>query len=318
MLNSPFALIADIGGTNARFALIREGSLDPRFIVNLSVDDYVSIDLAIDAYLTQVDAVTPTKFCIAIACPTHNDSIKMTNNGWAFSKEALRQRFNLERLDVINDYAAMAFAAANLTEDQVVQVGQGEPLDNFPIAVLGAGTGLGVSGLVRAKGLSMPVVSEGGHVDFAPTTEQEIEILRWLMRHYDHVSAERLVSGMGIQNIYHALADLRDEKVEAISPAAISQLALVSSDRLALDTLEQFCQIYGSVAGNLALSYGAQGGVFVTGGIVPRMLDYFQTSGFRERFTAKGRFSDYMSTIPTYVMVAEQPGLIGAAAALQS
>ena len=318
MLNSPYALIADIGGTNARFDLIRENSLEPRFIVNLSVDDFESIDLAIQAYLAQVDAVTPARFCIAIACPTHHDTIKMTNNGWVFSKEALCKQFSLERLDVINDYAAMAFAAAHLTADQCIQVGGGESLDAFPIAVLGAGTGLGVSGLVRSAGRAMPIVCEGGHVDFAPTTEQEIDILRWLMRHYDHVSAERLVSGMGIQNIYQALADIRGETVERLSPASISQRAFEHNDALARDTLEQFCQIYGSVAGNLALSYGAQGGVFVTGGIVPKMLKFFVESDFRKRFEAKGRFEDYLASIPTFVMTSEQPGLLGAAAAIQS
>jgi glucokinase len=170
--------------------------------------------------------------------------------------------------------------------------------------------------LVRSGGATIPLVTEGGHVDFAPTTEQEVAILRWLLKRYERVSAERLVSGMGIQNIYQALAELRGSPVERISPAEISRLAFEERDQFALETLEQFCKIYGSVAGNLALSYGAQGGVFVTGGIVPKMLDFFIESGFRQRFEAKGRFDQYMASIPTYVMTAEEPGLIGAAAAL--
>ena len=311
-----FSLIADIGGTNARFAMAETGSIKPTNIRNLAVDDFESIELAIKQYLDDLGSDVPNQCCIAIACPTHNDTISMTNNGWVFSKRNLQDHFGIEQLSVINDYAAMAYAAANLKDDQLIQVGRGEPLDDFPIAVLGAGTGLGVSGLVRSGGATIPLVTEGGHVDFAPTTEQEVAILRWLLKRYERVSAERLVSGMGIQNIYQALAELRGSPVERMSPSEISRLAFEERDQFALETLEQFCKIYGSVAGNLALSYGAQGGVFVTGGIVPKMLDFFIESGFRQRFEAKGRFDQYMASIPTYVMTAEEPGLIGAAAAL--
>ena len=311
-----FSLIADIGGTNARFAMAETGSIQPTNIRNLAVDDFESIELAIKQYLDDLGSDVPNQCCIAIACPTHNDTISMTNNGWVFSKRNLQDHFGIEQLSVINDYAAMAYAAANWKDDQLIKVGRGEPLDDFPIAVLGAGTGLGVSGLVRSGGATIPLVTEGGHVDFAPTTEQEVAILRWLLKRYERVSAERLVSGMGIQNIYQALAELRGSPVERMSPAEISRLAFEERDQFALETLEQFCKIYGSVAGNLALSYGAQGGVFVTGGIVPKMLDFFIESGFRQRFEAKGRFDQYMASIPTYVMTAEEPGLIGAAAAL--
>ena len=318
MYDQNVSLIADVGGTNARFALVEVGSLNPTQVVNLAVEESPNIDVAIESYLQQIGSDVPERVCIAIACPTHLDMISMTNSGWKFSKSELQAKFDFKTLSVINDYAAMAYAASVLKSDQLVQVGEGAPIDGFPIAVLGAGTGLGVSGLVRSNGVAIPLVTEGGHVDFAPINEQEIEILRWLMKRYSHVSAERLVSGMGIQNIYQALGDIRDEPVERLKPAEISHLAFEKRDQLALETLDQFCAIYGSVAGSLALSYGAQGGVYITGGIAPRMIDFFKQSSFRVRFEAKGRFDGYMASIPTYVMMADEPGLIGAAAALQS
>ena len=314
-MTTPSALIADIGGTNARFALTFGESLEAQQIINLAVDDFTNIDLAIKSYLEQAGVVMPPRVCIAIACPTHNDRISMTNNGWVFSKSALQSGLGIKQLDVINDYAAMALAAPNLTDADRIKVGTGEPLPNFPVAVLGPGTGLGVAGLAHYQGHATPIVTEGGHVDFAPTNEQEIEILRFLLKKHEHVSAERLLSGMGLENIYQALAQMRGEKVELLKPAQISALAFDSRDELALATLDQFCAILGSVAGNTALTYGAQGGVFITGGIIPRMLEFFAQSSFRQRFEAKGRFVEYMQSIPTYVVTHKQPGLLGAAAA---
>lgn len=313
--NKPFALVADVGGTNARFAIVSQGDTTPRHSINLSVDAFANIDLAIKHYIKQLGIDLPSRVCIAIACPTHMDRISMTNNGWVFSKSQLQSDLGIAELKVINDYAAMALAAPFLSEEEKMHVGGGEPMEGFPIAVLGPGTGLGVSGLVRANSQHIPVVTEGGHVDFAPTTEQEIEILRFLLQRYQHVSAERLLSGMGLENIYLALASIRGVQVEKLKPAQISEAAFQHQDPLAQDTLDQFCAILGSVAGNCALTYGAQGGVYITGGIIPRMPEFFAQSSFRERFEAKGRFVNYMQLIPTYLMLASQPGLIGAAAA---
>ena len=314
-IERPSALIADIGGTNARFALISGESLEPLEIINLAVDDFTNIDQAISHYLELAAVDMPPRVCIAIACPTHNDQIKMTNNGWVFSQSSLQQQLGIEQLSFINDYAAMAHAAPHLRDSDKFKVGTGEPLDDFPVAVLGPGTGLGVAGLVSYHGHATPVVTEGGHVDFAPTNDQEIEILRFLLKRYQHVSAERLLSGMGLENIYQALAAIEGRQVEALKPAQISALAFDSSDPLALATIDQFCATLGSVAGNIALTYGAQGGVFITGGIIPRMLNQFANSSFRQRFEAKGRFEAYMQAIPTYAVTAAQPGLLGAAAA---
>ncbi|MBV1787670.1 glucokinase [Marinobacterium sp. D7] len=314
-----YALVADIGGTNARFALVAPGQLQPEQQITLAVDDFGTIDSAIRAYLEQVgigEGEAPCEACLAIACPTSRDRISMTNNGWVFSRSELQHALGLVQLQVINDYAAQAYAAPHLKPDELFRVGGGEALTGHPIALVGPGTGLGVGGLIFDRDGQVALVTEGGHVDFAPTTELEIDILRYLLRYHEHVSVERLLSGMGLTNLHKALCDIRGVAGGPLTPAQISAKALEMGDSTCLETLQIFCAMLGSVAGNTALTLGAQGGVFITGGIVPRMLDLFAASQFRARFEAKGRFRDYMAAIPTQVVIAEQPGLLGASAAL--
>jgi glucokinase len=310
-------LVADIGGTNARFALHSDDDFTPRNIINLKVDAYPTIDDAIFDYLAQTGlSAVPQEVCLAMACPVSHDQIGLTNNAWSFSKSALRDHLNVSRLEVINDYSALAYAIPHLKADELHEVGQGKALSGHPLALLGPGTGLGVGGLVAFEAQPVALVTEGGHVEFAPTNELEMDILRFLWRTHEHVSVERLLSGMGLINLHQALAAIRDVKVEKLEPAQISQAALEENDPLAKEVLNVFCAILGSVAGNVALTLGALGGVYITGGIIPRMLDFFVESEFRKRFEAKGRFASYMAVIPTYVVTAQQPGLIGAYAAL--
>ncbi|MEH6648890.1 MAG: glucokinase [Motiliproteus sp.] len=312
------ALVADIGGTNARFALVDQGQLRPRQALTLKVDDYPTIESAIREYLRISSCIeAPTQICIAIACPVALDQITMTNSGWSFSKDELRKSLALERLEVINDYAAQAYAIPHLHADELFQVGVGEGLSGQPLALLGPGTGLGVGGLVSPDTDPVAVVTEGGHVDFAPANELEIEILRYLWQQHSHVSVERLLSGMGLTNLHQAIATIQDQSVAELTPAQISYAALEQGDPLCLAVLNSFCSILGSVAGNTALTMGAQGGVYITGGIIPRMLSFFAASEFRARFEAKGRFHGYTEAIPTYVVTAEQPGLLGSAAVLR-
>ncbi|RDE24411.1 glucokinase [Motiliproteus coralliicola] len=313
------SLVADIGGTNARFALVEPGGLNPTRVLTLAVDDHSSIEAAIRAYLERVGAqLMPRQVCLAIACPTTRDRISMTNNGWSFSRIELQSALGLERLEIINDYAAQAHAIPNLDTDGLVQVGGGDAFAGQPLAMLGPGTGLGVGGLVLSEQGAVAVVTEGGHVDFAPANELEVDILRYLWRHHEHVSVERLLSGMGLVNLHQALAEIRGQSADELTPAQISSNALDCGDSLCLEVLECFCAMLGSVAGNTALTLGAQGGVYITGGIIPRMLDFFTNSQFRARFESKGRFRDYMAAIPTYVVTAEHPGLIGSAAVLKN
>lgn len=312
------ALVADIGGTNARFALVEPEALTPGRILTLAVDDYPSLEAAIRAYLDQVgEVVIPKHVCLALACPVTRDRVTLTNNGWSFSKRELSAALGLGYLALINDFSAQAYAIPHLTGDDLHRVGGGEALTGQPVALLGPGTGLGVGGLVRPEAEPVAVVTEGGHVDFAPADDEELEILRYLWRHYEHVSVERLLSGMGLTNLHQALAGVRGIVVEPLPPAAISARGLGEGDPLCRAVLERFCAILGSVAGNTALTLGAQGGVYIAGGIIPRMLDFFSRSEFRARFEAKGRFRPYMASIPTYVVTAEQPGLLGSAAYLR-
>ncbi|PSJ47789.1 glucokinase [Zobellella endophytica] len=307
-------LIADIGGTNARFALVNEGSLAVRDIRVLQVAAFAGIEPAIRHYLAEMGQPLEgvKRACLAIACPVEQDRIAMTNGGWVFSRQALQRALALSELRVINDYAALAYSIPHLAEHEKVRVGGGEARGGYPIALLGPGTGLGVGGLVGGR----PLVTEGGHVDFAPNDEVELAMLRFLWREYPHVSAERLLSGMGLENIYRALCAYHGETAESYSAADIGRHALAGSDQRCVDTVARFFAILGSVAGNLALTMGALGGIYITGGIVPRLLPCLSRSPFRERFEAKGRFHDYMAGIGTWVVVAEQPGLLGAAVAL--
>ncbi|WP_432698520.1 glucokinase [Marinobacterium sp. YM272] len=319
-LSDRYGLVADIGGTNARFALVAPGQLQPEQQLTLSVDDFDTIDAAIHTYLGQTGIGAermPLEACLAIACPTSGDLISMTNNGWCFSRSKLQPELGLRRLQVINDYAAQAYAAPHLKPHELFPVGGGEALDGYPIALIGPGTGLGAAGLVRNGGGPVALVTEGGHVDFAPCDELEMEVLRFLWRSHGHVSVERLLSGMGLTNLHQALSEIRGGSAEPLTPAQISARALEQGDSLCSETLDLFCAVLGSVAGNTALTLGAQGGVYITGGIIPRMLERFANSRFRERFEAKGRFQPYMAAIPTQVVIAEQPGLLGASAALQ-
>lgn len=319
-LSNRYALVADIGGTNARFALVAPGQLQPEQQLTLSVDDFETIDAAIRAYLSQtgIDATqVPVEACLAIACPTSGDLISMTNNGWCFSRSELQRDLGLSEFQVINDYAAQAYAAPHLKPDELFSVGGGKALQGYPIALIGPGTGLGVGGLIRDGDGQVALVTEGGHVDFAPGDELEMEVLRFLWRSHGHVSVERLLSGMGLSNLHQALSEIRGHRSEPLTPAEISIGALEQGDGLCAETLDLFHAILGGVAGNTALTLGAQGGVYITGGIIPRMLERFANSRFRERFEAKGRFQSYMAAIPTQVVIAEQPGLLGAAVALK-
>ncbi|WP_375058353.1 glucokinase [Zobellella sp. DQSA1] len=307
-------LIADIGGTNARFALVEPGTLVPRDIRVLAVSAHGDIEQAIRHYLAEVgqplEAVK--RACLAIACPVEQDRIEMTNSGWSFSRAALGRALGLDELRVINDYTALAHSLPHLAEQERRKVGGGAARPGFPVALLGPGTGLGVGGLVHGR----PLVTEGGHVDFAPGDEVELAILRHLWHRYEHVSAERLLSGMGLENIYQALCDYHGETADAYSAADIGRHALAGSDERCVESVARFFAILGAVAGNLALTMGALGGVYITGGMVPRMTELFAESHFRERFEAKGRFRGYLEGIGTWVVIAEQPGLLGSAAAL--
>ncbi len=308
-------LLADIGGTNARFAL-QAAPGDIAAIHTLACADYACFEDAVRAYLGATGAAT-RHAVIAIANPVDGDAVRMTNHHWAFSIEAARQALALDTLLVVNDFTALAMSLPALGPVDLVQVGGGAARSGSAIGLVGAGTGLGVSGLVPAGARWAPLHSEGGHVAFSPSDEREVEILRYCWQRYDHVSAERIVSGPGIALIREALAASGGVRADlSLTTADIVERGLAGDDRLCRETLDCFCGMLGTVAANLAVTLGARGGIYIGGGVVPRLGAYFAESPFRARFEKKGRFSAYTAEIPTLLITAGYPALLGAAAIL--
>ncbi len=294
-------LLADIGGTNARFALeYAPGAITA--LHTLPCAAFARFEDAARAYLERVGAAV-RHAVIAIANPVHGDAIRMTNHDWAFSIEAARRELGLATLLVVNDFSALAMALPTLTEADLLQVGAGQAKPGAVIGLVGAGTGLGVSGLVPAAGGWVALESEGGHVAFSPSDAREVSVLQYCWRRYEHVSAERIVSGPGIALIREALAATRGIALDlSLAPAAIVERALAGADPLCREALDCFCGMLGTVAANLAVTLGATGGVYIGGGVVPRLGDYFAGSPFRARFESKGRFSAFTARIPTFIL----------------
>jgi glucokinase len=308
-------LLADVGGTNARFALERApGQIDT--IIVLRCADYEEFADACEAYLAQAGNPPVRHAAIDIANPVDGDEVKMTNHKWQFSIEATRRRLNFDTLLVVNDFTALAMALPHLEQSHVQQIGGGKARPGGVIGLVGAGTGLGVGGLIPTEGRWIALGSEGGHVAFSPMDEREIAIVEYCWKTWPHVSAERLVSGPGIEMIYKALAAYRKQNPVAIGTPDIVQRALSGADPLCMETVECFCGMLGTVAANVAVTLGTLGGIYIGGGVVPRLGEYFARSPFRVRFENKGRFTGYMGQIPTYVITAPYPAFVGVAAIL--
>ncbi len=307
-------LLADIGGTNARFALqTGPGRFDN--IEVLACAAHATLADAIGTYLDgpEARALAPDGIrhaAIAIANPVEGDVVSMTNHHWSFSISELRARRDLATLLVVNDFAALAMALPHLQAGQRERVGGGVELEDRPIGLIGPGTGLGVSGVVPAGGGRwIALAGEGGHASFAPANRDEVVILEALWEEFGHVSSERLLSGMGLELIHRALCGQR------LAAPEITRRALDGSSACRR-TVESFCAILGSVAGNVALTLGATGGMYIGGGIVPRLGTLFTESAFRARFEDKGRLSGYLARIPTWVITEPYPALAGVAAML--
>lgn len=310
------AVVGDIGGTNARFALVEPGSVELQEIDVLACSDYPGLDHAFQHYLAKKQPGPVQVASMAFACPVHEDLIQMTNNHWLFSKTAMQQTLGLRVFKCINDFTAMALGVPHLMDQQLVKIGGDVGNPHSPRLVIGPGTGLGVSGLVKTSTAWVPLATEGGHVDFAPVNELQIAVFKNLSKRYKRISVERLLCGEGLVNIYKALTNLHKAESKYGSPEGISRGALEEQDPTAIATLELFCQVFGQVCGNAALTIGALGGVYICGGIIPRFLDFFIQSEFRNRFEDKGRMQGYMETIPVYVVTEKFTGLMGAAEAI--
>lgn len=306
--------VADVGGTNIRLARVTETGVTD--IKKYMCNEFASIDLAITQYFSDMPQYTFTEGCIGIACPVLGDQVEMTNHSWAFSQNALRSQLKLDTLFVINDFTAVAHSLPVLSGEQVVQIGEGKAKANGNIAVFGPGTGLGVEHITMTSTGWQTLDGEGGHVDFAPVDETDIVVWRHLQATLGRASAEEVMSGRGIYNIYCALAKNAGEAVQYSEPADITNAALAGTCKIAEATLTQFCRIMGSFAGNLALNMATTGGIFIGGGIANRFPEYLKNSDFRARFEAKGQMKHYVKDIPTFLIAEPDHGLLGAAAYL--
>ena len=310
-------LIADIGGTNARFALVDEGSITPQHERTLPCSHYRSLVDAVMAYLDDVSEPMPDTAAFAIATPVSDDHIVMTNHIWDLSVKDTRKILGLKSLKVLNDFTALALCLSFLRDSDYQKVGQGEPVEMQTKAVIGPGTGLGVSGAIYAGKYWLPLQGEGGHVSYGALNDREADILNIIRPHHKFISAESLVSGAGLVLLYKSIAICDGMAHELLSPKQIVSKALSGADAVAKEAVDMFCQILGSIAANLALTLGAHGGVFIGGGIVPRLGEYFTDSTFRARFEYNSRFGEYLARIPTYVITSKYPALIGAAVSVQ-
>lgn len=318
-MNQQPSLIADIGGTHARFALVRDGQ-PPADVMVLRCGDYPGPAEAARAYLTVVGVdVRPSRAAFAVASPVLDDHVAFTNSHWDFSISSVHEALGVERFDVINDFTAVALSMPHLTANDLLKIGGGEAVAEAPVAVLGPGTGLGVSALVPTPdGRRIPLSTEGGHITMAAADDTEAALISWLRARYGHISAERVLSGPGLVNLYEASVGLKGRQKVYTTPEVITQRALENSCPYCREALGHFFAMLGTVAGNLALTMGARGGVYLAGGILPRMPEALADSAFRARFEAKGRFQPYLEAIPTWLVVHTQPAFAGLAALVTS
>jgi glucokinase len=314
---SGLGLIGDIGATNTRFALVQaDGKATPARVYALN--DHASLADAIDFYLREESPpVQPEQGVLAVASPVTGDQVTLTNHPWTFSVAELGQHLRLKRLRVVNDFAANAAAITQLGDRDRVQIGGGAPIERTPIGVIGPGTGLGIGALVPTGSGTIAIAGEGGHATMMPATAQESAILDLMRKRYDHVSAERVLSGPGLVNLYNTICELAQAPAAPFSPAQITSPRIWSKDPRTREAAAIFYAMLGSVAGNLALTMGARGGIYIAGGIVPRVPQFLAQSEFRRRFEAKGRLRGYLAAIPTYLIVRPLPALIGAAVLLR-
>ncbi len=310
------ALVADIGGTNARFAIVDLDTLELSSIKHFLCSDHPSL---VDAAMTYLGGlgIPPRHGAIAVAGPAHGEHITLTNSSWFCSKTQLRDATAFDDLLVLNDFQALALSLPHLQGSALRQIGGVHTASSEPKVVLGPGTGLGVAGLVWGGEAWVAVSTEGGHISLAAKTTLEQEIARNISPRCDHLSAERVLSGPGLANLYVAVAEIEDVRAERLVPNEVINRGLNQSDPIAVKALELFVGWLGAFAGDAALMCGARGGVYLGGGIAPRIAELLCIGSFREAFEAKGRMQGYLAAIPIYVILAEFAALKGAGVGLR-
>lgn len=310
------ALVGDIGGTNARFALWEEQELHSVRVFPTA--DYTSPEHAIGVYLQDLGLSKGDigAVCLAVAGPVSGDEFRFTNSHWRISRKAFCATLQVEHLLLVNDFTAMALGMTRLKPDEYQAVCAGDADPGRPAVVIGPGTGLGVGTLLNLGEHWMALPGEGGHVDLPVGSEREVQLRAHIAADIGHVSAETILSGGGLLRLYQAICAVDGLAARCTSPAEVTQAAL-DGDKAAAATVEQFCRFLGRVAGNNVLTVGGRGGVYIVGGVIPRFLPLFLSSGFAESFADKGCMSDYFNGIPVWVVTAEFSGLLGAGVALQ-
>ena len=316
-------LLADIGGTNARFGWLADGATEVGHVQTLPTADHAGPAEAARAYLAQLAKAlgpayrAPRGGAFAVATAVGGDRVGFTNSGWNFSRSATQADLALDELLLLNDFEALALSLPRLTANQTRPIGQTPPAARGSLAVIGPGTGLGVAGLVPTAHGWIAVPGEGGHASLSPADDFESALLAVVRREFAHVSAERLLSGIGLPVLHRAVAEVMGQGAPVLSTGEIVERGLGGQDEVCARALDSFCALLGSFAGNTALVLGARGGVFIGGGIVPRLGERFFSSRFRERFDAKGRFQSYLQAIPTALITDTLAALGGAAMALE-
>lgn len=313
-------LVADIGGTNARFGLVEQtpNTSKPNYTaaqqITLKCANYPDMGSMIKACCAEFKIAMPEYACLAIAGPIEHGFAQMTNLGWKFEISALRNELGMKTLHVINDFAALAYAVPYLSADETKTLYAADSDPDAPIVVMGPGTGFGMALLVPENGGWKIIPTEGGHASFAPTTEKELAIKSYLLKEQSHVSVENILSGIGLVHLYRALAHIAGVEAQNYSPADVSTKGLANEDPLCREAVITFCNTLGAVAGDKAVSTGARGGVVIGGGIAPKLLGILPETNFEERYKNKGPMRGYVSDISIKVIVNDKAALVGSAA----
>ncbi|MEQ8177924.1 MAG: glucokinase [Amphiplicatus sp.] len=314
MTSAPL-LVADIGGTNARFAIAEREGAGARILHRevMRAEDFEHLADAATAFLESWSGPAPTQGVFAVAGPVDVDEVVFTNSPWRFRPPALAKHIGCDALRIINDFAAMSRGAVAAAPDELSLIEEGEGLPGAPIAVLGPGTGLGLGLVVEVKGNITVIATEGGHVAFAPQDEKEIEVLRFIQREHAFVSYERVLSGRGLVNIHRALCVINGATRVTLRPDEITSAAMARSLPVAREATEMFCAILGTYAGDAAVMTGARGGIILAGGILPKIEPILRESSFNARFVERDPMRAYLEAIPVKLLNSDTAALVGAA-----
>jgi glucokinase len=307
---SESVVLGDIGGTNARFAVLQDGVLSD--VEHMKVSEYRQFADALDAFLKRRSAGRSIHHAIfGVAGMIERDRCALTNNPWIVGADELRARFEFSTIHIVNDFEALAWSLPHLTTKDLRLIGGQKPNTAAPMVVVGPGTGLGVAAFIQGERGDLVIRSEGGHATLPSASSREDAIIANLRAQFGHVSAERVLSGPGLENLYRVVASLDSQTVPQCTAAEITKAALTNRCAVSRAALDTFCGLLGGVAGNLALSFGAQGGVYIAGGIASQLREYLPQSQFRSRFEAKGRLTSYLKAIPTYLVLHDDPAFVG-------